>query len=112
VPPRAAMKDLVLKENGSPVLSLAISPRAGSPSGTYVVSYRSLLSPQVKARVSATITGYGVATTTYSTPALNFTARANHGRRWTDSRYVTVFVIVVVLSLMAFEFRAGFKHRY
>ncbi|TML73512.1 MAG: hypothetical protein E6G11_02970 [Actinobacteria bacterium] len=112
LPPRAAMPKPFLTENGSPVLSLAISAPGGSASGTYVISYRSLLPPQVKAVVSATITGFPAATTTYTTPAIDFTASENFERRWMDSPYVTIFVIVAVLALMAFALLTRFKHRY
>ncbi len=112
LPPRAAMPKPFLTENGSPVLSLAISAPGGSASGTYVISYRSLLPPQVKAVVSATSTGFPAATTTYTTPAIDFTASENFERRWMDSPYVTIFVIVAVLALMAFALLTRFKHRY
>jgi hypothetical protein len=112
LPPRAAMTELLLTENGSPVSNLAISAPGGSANGTYVVSYRSLLPPQVKAVVSATITGFAAATTTYTTPAIDFTASENFERRWMDSPYVTIFVIVAVLALMAFALLTRFKHRY
>ena len=112
LPPRAAMPKPFLTENGSPVSSLAISAPGGSASGTYVISYRSLLPPQVKAVVSATITGFPAATTTYTTPAIDFTASENFERRWMDSPYVTIFVIVAVLALVAFALLTRFKHRY
>lgn len=112
LPPRTAMPKLVLTENGSPVSSLAISAPGGNASGTYVISYRSVLPPQVEAVVSATITGFPAATTTYTTPALEDTASENVERRWMDSRYVTIFVIVAVLGLMAFALLTRFKHRY
>ena len=112
LPPRAAMPKPFLTENGSPVSNLAISAPGGSASGTYVISYRSLLPPQVKAVVSATITGFPAATTTYTTPAIDFTASENFERRWMDSPYVTIFVMVAVLALMAFALLTRFKHRY
>jgi hypothetical protein len=111
VPSRTAMTEPVLTENGSPVLNLAISAPGGSASGMYVISYRSLLSPQVKAVVRTTITGFPAATTTYTTPALNLTASENFERRWMDSPYVTIFVIVAVLALTPFALVARFKHR-
>ncbi len=110
LPPRAAMPKPALTENGIPVSNLAISVPGGSANGTYVVSYRSLLPPQVRAIVSATITGFAVATTTYTTPALNPTASENFERRWMDSPYVTIFVIVAVLALTAFALLTRFMH--
>ena len=86
LPPRAALPKPVLTENGIPVSNLEISAPGGSASGTYIVSYRSLLRPQVKAVVSATITGFPAATTTYATPALNVKASENfEGHGWTHS---------------------------
>lgn len=111
LPPRAAMPKPFLTENGGPVSSLAISAPGGSASGTYVVSYRSLLPPRVKAVVSATITGFPAATTTYTTPSLDDMASENFERRWMDSPYVTIFVIVAVLALMGFVLLTRFKHR-
>jgi hypothetical protein len=109
LPPRAAMPKPFLTENGSPVSNLAISAPGGSESGTYVISYRSLLPPQVKAVVSASITGIPAATATYTTPAIDFTASENVKRRWMDSPYVTIFV--AVLALMAFALLTRLKHR-
>ena len=111
LPPRAGMPKPFLTENGSPVSNLAISAPGGSESGTYVISYRSLLPPQVKAVVSASITGIPAATATYTTPAIDFTASENVKRRWMDSPYVTIFVIVAVLALMAFALLTRLKHR-
>jgi hypothetical protein len=111
LPPGAARPKLVLTENGGPVMGLAISAPGGSVSGTYAISYRSVLPPQVKAVVSATITGFPAATTTYTTPALDDTASENLERRWVDSPYVTIVVIVAVLALMALALRTRPKHR-
>jgi hypothetical protein len=97
-------------ENGAAVNGLAISAPGTSASGaTYVISYQSLLPPQVKAVVSATITGFPAATTTYTTPALSFTPRETFERQWVESPYLTIFVIVAVLALMAFALLARFQ---
>jgi len=101
----------VLTENGSPAMMVAVSAPEGSASGRYVISYRSLLPPQVKAVVSAKITGLPAATTTYTTPALNITGSENLERRWRDSRYVTIVVIVAVLVLMALAVLDRLKYR-
>jgi hypothetical protein len=106
--PRAAMPKPFLTENGMPVSNLAISTPGGSASGTYVISYRSLLPPEVKAVVSATITGFPAATTIYTTPALNVTASEDFQWRWKDSQYVTVFALI---TLMAFALLTRFKRR-
>jgi hypothetical protein len=86
LPPHVAMPNPFLTENGIPVTNLAISAPGGRVSGTYLISYRSLLPPQVKAVVRATITGFPVATTIYATPALNVkAARTLSGHGWTHS---------------------------
>jgi alkylation response protein AidB-like acyl-CoA dehydrogenase len=102
LPRHAAMPKLFLTENASPVLNLAISAAGGGASGTYVIRYRSLLPPQVKAVVGATITGFPAATATYTTPALNVSESESLERRWMDSQYVTILVTVAVVALMAF----------
>jgi tight adherence protein B len=72
----------------------------------YVISYRSLLPPQVKAVVSATITGFPAATAAYTTPVIDFTARGTFERQWVDkvivSPFLMIFIIVAVLALVAF----------
>ena len=77
-------------------------------SNEYVVSYRSLLGPNVKAAVSATATGLPTATASYTTPALDFTARGTFERSWIDqvivSPWLMVFILVAVLALIAFAF--------
>jgi hypothetical protein len=110
LPSRAAMLKAFLTENSMPVSNLAISPPGGSASGTYVISYRSLLPPRVKAVVEARIRGFPAATTTYTTPALNLTA-SDIQRRSRDSRYVTTVVIVAILALMALAVLGRSKHR-
>ena len=75
-------------------------------SNEYVVSYRSLLGPNVQAKVSAVAAGFPAATTSYTTPALDFTARGTFQRSWIDdvitSPWLMVFVIIAVLALVAF----------
>jgi hypothetical protein len=112
LPPRVAMPNPILTENGIPVSGLAISAPGGSVSGTYLISYRSLLRPQVKAVVRATIAGFPVATTTYATPALNVKASENFEWPWMDSQHVTIFAIVAVLALMGFALLTRFNHRH
>jgi len=75
-------------------------------SNEYVVSYRSLLGPNVQAKVSAVAAGFPAATASYTTPALDFTARGTFERSWIDdvitSPWLMVFVIIAVLALVAF----------
>ncbi|HET9461166.1 MAG TPA: VWA domain-containing protein, partial [Gaiellaceae bacterium] len=75
-------------------------------SNEYVVSYRSLLGPNVQAKVSAVAAGFPAATASYTTPALDFTARGTFQRSWIDdvitSPWLMVFVIIAVLALVAF----------
>ena len=111
LPPRVAMPNPFLTENGIPVSNLAISAPGGSVSGTYLISYRSLLPPQRKALVRATIAGFPAACTTYTTPALDEMASEDSERQWMDSQYVTIFVIVAILGLMAFALLTRLKHR-
>jgi Flp pilus assembly protein TadB len=76
-------------------------------SSEYLVSYRSLLPPQVKASVRAAVAGLpAVATASYTTPALDLTARGTFERNWVDdaiiSPWLMIFVVVSVLALLAF----------
>ena len=112
LPPRVAMPNPFLTENGIPVSNLAIAASGGTERSSYLISYRSLLRPQVRAVVSATITGFPAATTTYATPALNVTASKNSAWPWMDSRHVTIFAIVAVLALMAYALLTRFDHRH
>jgi hypothetical protein len=111
LPPGAATRDISLTENDGPVLHLAISARGSRASGTYVVTYRSVLPPQTEAVVRATIPGYAAATSSYTTPAIESTA-SKSVERWVDSRYVTIFALVAVLALMTARLLARSDHRY
>jgi tight adherence protein B len=72
----------------------------------YVLTYRSLLPPQVKAAVAATITGFSPATATYTTPAIDVAPRGTFEKSWIDqvitSPWLMLFVVVAVLALVAF----------
>ena len=111
LPVRSARPKLLLTENGGPVVGLAISAAGGSASGTYVVRYRSVLPPQRKAVVRAMITGFPAATTTYTTPALDDIASENSERRWMDSQYLTILVIVAIFGLMTLALLTRLKYR-
>jgi Flp pilus assembly protein TadB/uncharacterized protein YegL len=75
-------------------------------SSEYEISYRSLLTPNQKAAVVATVAGYAPAKASYTTPALDFTARGSFNRPWIDdviiSPWLMVFVIVSVVALIGF----------
>ena len=75
-------------------------------SNEYVVSYRSLLPPDVKATVTATSPGLAPASATYTTPALDFTPQGTFDESWTDSivtsPWLMLFVVVSILALVAF----------
>ena len=72
----------------------------------YVVSYRSVLPPNVKATVSAVSPGLAPATTTYTTPPLDFTPQGTFETSWIDevitSPWLMIFVVVSILALVAF----------
>ena len=75
-------------------------------SNEYVVSYRSLLPPDVKATVKAVAPGLAAATATYTTPALDFSPKGTFERTWIDdtitSPWLMIFVVIAVLALAAF----------
>ena len=75
-------------------------------SNEYVVSYRSLLPPDVKATVRATAVGLAPATATYTTPPLSFAPQGTFDRSWVDeiitSPWLMIFVVVSILALVAF----------
>lgn len=75
-------------------------------SSEYVLTYRSLLPPEREAVVEATVAGYAPARATYTTPAVDFTARGTFERDWLDSVIISpwlmVFIIVAVVALIAF----------
>ena len=75
-------------------------------SSEYELTYRSLLPPEREAVVEARVAGYAPARATYTTPALDFSARGTFERDWIDdvivSPWLLVFIIVAVLALIAF----------
>ena len=75
-------------------------------SNEYVVSYRSLLPPDVKATVRATAVGLAPATATYTTPPLDLAPQGTFDRSWVDeiitSPWLMIFVVVSILALVAF----------
>ncbi len=75
-------------------------------SNEYVVSYRSLLPPSTKAKVSAVSPGFAPASATYTTPPLDLTPQGTFDETWVDgvitSPWLMIFVVVAVLALVAF----------
>jgi Flp pilus assembly protein TadB/uncharacterized protein YegL len=75
-------------------------------SNEYIVTYRSLLPPDQKVLVTATVDGAGTATTSYTTPHIDFTERGTFESSWVDdviaSPWLMIFVIVSILALLAF----------
>jgi Flp pilus assembly protein TadB len=82
----------------------------------YLVTYRSLLAPQVPASVRIAVTGLpGAATASYTTPALELSPRGTFERSWVDrvivSPWLMVFVVVSVLALLVFAVLTGLDVR-
>jgi len=75
-------------------------------SNEYVVTYRSLLPPNVKAIVTAVAPGLTAATASYTTPALDFTPQGTFDRSFVDdtitSPWLMIFVVFSVFALIAF----------
>ena len=75
-------------------------------SNEYVVTYRSLLPPNVKATVLAQSPGLPPARASYTTPALDFapkgTFEQNRVDRFITSPWLMIFVVVAILALVAF----------
>ena len=80
-------------------------------SSEYLITYRSLLPPQVEATVRASVVGLAPATATYTTPELDLAARGSFDQSWIDdvitSPYLMVFVVVSVLALLVFAVFTG-----
>jgi tight adherence protein B len=76
-------------------------------SSEYLVTYRSLLAPQVTAKVRVAVAGLGAAaTTSYTTPALELAPGGTFERTWVDrtivSPWAMIFVVISVLALLVF----------
>lgn len=84
-------------------------------SSEYLVTYRSLLPPNVPATVQATVAGLPAATATYTTPELTIEPRGTFQQSWVDdvivSPYLMVFVVVSVLALLVFAVFTGLDVR-
>ena len=75
-------------------------------SNEYVVSYRSVLPPNVEATVRAVSPGLAPATVSYTTPPIDFTPQGTFDKSWVDqvitSPWLMIFVVVAILALVAF----------
>lgn len=75
-------------------------------SNEYVVSYRSLLPPNVKAAVRAVAPGLAPATASYTTPPLDLLPQGTFEESWIDgiitSPWLMIFVVLSVCALLAF----------
>jgi Flp pilus assembly protein TadB/Mg-chelatase subunit ChlD len=85
-------------------------------SSEYLVSYRSLLAPQVPANVRIAVAGLATAATaSYTTPALELAPRGTFERSWIDrvivSPWLMIFVVVSVLALLVFAVLTGLDVR-
>jgi tight adherence protein B len=84
-------------------------------SSEYLVTYRSLLTPEVKASVRVAVAGAGAATSTYTTPAIELTPGGTFERSWVDetivSPWLMIFVVVSVLALLVFAVFTGLDVR-
>jgi tight adherence protein B len=85
-------------------------------SSEYLVTYRSLLPPEVKASVRVAVAGLGgAATAAYITPTLELTERGTFEKTWVDeaivSPYLMIFVVVSVLALLVFAVLTGIDVR-
>jgi Flp pilus assembly protein TadB len=85
-------------------------------SSEYLVTYRSLLPPQVPASVRVAVSNLpGVATASYTTPALELSPRGTFERSWVDkvivSPWLMIFVVVSVLALLVFAVLTGLDVR-
>jgi Flp pilus assembly protein TadB len=85
-------------------------------SSEYLITYRSLLNPEVKASVRVAVAGLpGAATARYTTPAINLEPGGTFERSWIDrviiSPWLMIFVVVSVLALLAFAILTGLDIR-
>jgi tight adherence protein B len=103
-------------ESASPAQLGPIFSRISSRiSSEYILSYRSLLPPEVDAQVRAAVAGLGSATASYTTPPLDLSSRGSFDRTWIDkvilSPFLMVFVIISVLALLGFAVLTAFDVR-
>ncbi|CAN5175398.1 hypothetical protein BH09ACT13_BH09ACT13_10090 [soil metagenome] len=75
-------------------------------SNEYLVTYRSLLPPNISATVIASVAGFPPATAEYTTPAIDLAPRGTFDRTYVDktilSPWLMIFVVLSVLVLLVF----------
>jgi tight adherence protein B len=75
-------------------------------SNEYELTYRSLLPPQSKAKVSVQVAGLAPASASYTTPALDVSPKGTFDQSFSDdvitSPWLMIFVVVAVLALLGF----------
>jgi Flp pilus assembly protein TadB len=96
----------------APVFS-AIGNRLSSE---YLVTYRSVLPPEIPASVRMSVAGLaGTATASYTTPTLELAPRGTFDKSWVDeaivSPWLMIFVVVSVLALLVFAVLTGLDLR-
>jgi Flp pilus assembly protein TadB/uncharacterized protein YegL len=84
-------------------------------SSEYLVTYRSLLPPDQKVEVTATVDGVGTARASYTTPHIDFRERGTFEDSWVDnaiaSPFLMIFVVISVLALLLFAILTGLDVR-
>jgi Flp pilus assembly protein TadB/uncharacterized protein YegL len=85
-------------------------------SSEYLVTYRSLLPPEVPANVRAAVAGVpGAATASYTTPELILVSGGTFDKTWMDevivSPWLMIFIAVSVLALLSFAVLTAFDVR-
>jgi Flp pilus assembly protein TadB/uncharacterized protein YegL len=84
-------------------------------SNEYIVTYRSLLPPDQKVRVTAQVDNLGTATASYTTPHIEFKERGTFEESWVDdaitSPFLMIFVVIAVLALLVFAILTGLDVR-
>jgi tight adherence protein B len=107
------LRSLALRTGGTYVetatpgeLSAIFTDLGQQLSKEHIVTYRSLLPPDTKATVRASLPGTTAASTTYTSPTLTIVSGGSFEKTWVDevilSPWLMVFIIVSVLALLVF----------
>lgn len=103
-------------ESASPAaLGPIFSQISSRLSNEYTLRYTSLLPPRTNASVRAAVAGLPAATTSYTTPALDFGNRGTFDYSFIDSVIVSpflmAFIVISVIALLAFAILTAFDVR-